>query len=1212
MATSDALFLPSANWYCSQLGAWGEPLDGSNEYYFAFGCKARVALYKVEKMSENALSQPTFVADVGRGKHDKKVTSVTFIHSAQNELLLVCAGEEGSVQIWNVATLELLEQHRKHKTEVMAISCKDNNTIVAGDRNGTISVWQRNTGSIALHVPIAGDCIYCLAVCPQRPQDVAIGFRSGKLILVDHTTGDILTRFKGHDEEIHAVRWRPNSDVPTLGSSSRDKKIRVWQGDALLHEWSLPRPKKNISTHQLGRLWLTFTWIPSSNYGIVCSSITGDMLRFEWTPKQKKASTPTLFKQNHTRLVFNIAPLVCSRTSVWLLSISMDREVRLTSLQSMACHAKLVGLGGHVYALRHDPLTRALAAGIGDQSIRVIDVVTGGSEMLWKGLQSKITALCWHPLVPSLLAYGTEEGHVGVYNTKSQEHTRFKTFHGAMVRQVAWFVASLGKDNDTATNWMKNLEEIEAGHVDVDDTTSSVVPATVCELWSCDVNGGLMASNPDLPDALSVNLNKRMDMTHATCFGWTLLSSHNHILAVGTPEGTVQVYESSSGRERIMWKAAHTYFDHAKPVTAIAWTGTTLATASNDATVCVYHMEASGKYLPMRHCLTGHAGGITSLEWSPSGDYLASASIDATVQVWHVGQVPSRGFNFRGHVGRVLAVTWLDDATLASGGEGQSIRRWQFAKQPFSTPPKPKTVDESPAATPKKKEKAAQTMFHHAPDTDVTPLAAFLSTEQAQFEADGDFDAAARLLILQGRIGDALRLVSRHGKLSPTWLAYAPLAGMDVWRDYTRLYAGQCRDKKDCRDAAMAFLSIGEVYAAVECLVKGQMWHEALSLIELRCAPSDPIHEETALLYATHLQKQEKWSAAGRQFRSLAKHDQAIACFLRDDDTLEDALNLMNFESHAVQTYVDLATRALLHDQFMIVEKVITALPKDSAEAFLLQVYLYYIDGEPQPHHTLSWSSPTTGLLWSHLQYPTVLADLPPLLKDKLNASMGAFKTLWSQLIPYIQAMGSVDAVEDALSGDLDTRFTTLMQAKPVHYRIVKSLCHMGVDLVQEYFIGAFETWSACVAFVAQSTDENESTLLHVLSLVFPCGVDTTFPHVGELASEAQCSADLWAMFFLHQCIGFSRMLRAATVGDDHEARQDTLLYLIQWINRLLPTPIMKERSEAVTRAAQTAMNDLSLLYHQLLDKEANDEEPVDVEATAAEATTTTTNDPTT
>ncbi|RHZ27672.1 hypothetical protein DYB26_005791 [Aphanomyces astaci] len=538
-------------------------------------------------MYQGTFSQPRFVADLGRGKHDKKVTSVTFIHGAYHELLLVCAGEEGSIQIWNASTLELVDHHKKHKsTEVMAISSKDDNVIVGGDRNGVLSVWTRSTydkglpllrtfscsiddsGHIGLHVPIPGDC---------------------------------------HDEEIHAVTWRPNNATadakPVLASSSRDKRIRLWEGTtalndqggnaSMLHEWTLPRPKKAVSSHQMGRLWLTCCWVPSSNFSVVCSSITGDLFRLEWTPKQKKVTAPTTFKHNHTRLVFNIAPLVIAYNKVLLLSISMDRDVRLTDAMSMECHAKLTGLGGHVYALSYNSKKALVAGGVGDNTIRLVDLAKSTTELLWKGLQSKVTAVAWNPL------------------------------------------------------------------------------------GSCAVDGVVYASNPDAPDGNSIAMNKRWGVPQVTCMAWL-----GGMAALGTPEGAVVVVKRQG---LTAWTRVHTFYDHTKAVTAVAWCATSsqLATASNDATICVYALDG-GVVSPLRHCLTGHGGGITCLDWSPSGVYLASASVDSTIQVWKVGR--SEGYNFREHSGRVLAVTWVDDATLASGGDDQSIRKWTFAdlvRRPF-------------------------------------------------------------------------------------------------------------------------------------------------------------------------------------------------------------------------------------------------------------------------------------------------------------------------------------------------------------------------------------------------------------------------------------------------------------------------------------------------------------------------------------------------
>jgi hypothetical protein len=74
-----------------------------------------------------------------------------------------------------------------------------------------------------------------------------------------------------------------------------------------------------------------------------------------------------------------------------------------------------------------------IAAGVGDKTIRLVDtaawVAQSGSSssssgsssgapplLLWRGLQSMVTAVCWHPRQEGLLAFGTAEGRVGVYD----------------------------------------------------------------------------------------------------------------------------------------------------------------------------------------------------------------------------------------------------------------------------------------------------------------------------------------------------------------------------------------------------------------------------------------------------------------------------------------------------------------------------------------------------------------------------------------------------------------------------------------------------------------------------------------------------------------------------------------------------------------------------------------------------------------------------
>jgi WD40 repeat protein len=55
-----------------------------------------------------------------------------------------------------------------------------------------------------------------------------------------------------------------------------------------------------------------------------------------------------------------------------------------------------------------------------------------------------------------------------------------------------------------------------------------------------------------------------------------------------------------------------------------------LATASTDGTACIWNIRQGGR------CATfvGHAVGLTDVDWSLDGNYLATSAGDGTVRIW--------------------------------------------------------------------------------------------------------------------------------------------------------------------------------------------------------------------------------------------------------------------------------------------------------------------------------------------------------------------------------------------------------------------------------------------------------------------------------------------------------------------------------------------------------------------------------------------------
>ena len=81
------------------------------------------------------------------------------------------------------------------------------------------------------------------------------------------------------------------------------------------------------------------------------------------------------------------------------------------------CECAIPGLGGHVNVVATCSLLPELVAlGVGDQTIRIWNLSEGiGAQtmhnggLIWKSIQSKVTALAWHPTREGILAFGTEE-----------------------------------------------------------------------------------------------------------------------------------------------------------------------------------------------------------------------------------------------------------------------------------------------------------------------------------------------------------------------------------------------------------------------------------------------------------------------------------------------------------------------------------------------------------------------------------------------------------------------------------------------------------------------------------------------------------------------------------------------------------------------------------------------------------------------------------
>ena len=161
-------------------------------------------------------------------------------------------------------------------------------------------------------------------------------------------------------------------------------------------------------------------------------------------------------------------------------------------------------------------------------------------------------------------------------------------------------------------------------------------------------------------------------------------SPDGKILASGSFDDTVRLWDVASGRQ-----IGQPLTGPSALVDSVAFSpdGKTLASGSYDGTVRLWD---AATHQQIGNPLTRHAGAVDSVAFSPDGKTLASVSNDATggaarsedgtVQLWDVATGRQIGNPLTGHAGEVLSVAFSPDGkTLASGNADQTVRLWNVA-----------------------------------------------------------------------------------------------------------------------------------------------------------------------------------------------------------------------------------------------------------------------------------------------------------------------------------------------------------------------------------------------------------------------------------------------------------------------------------------------------------------------------------------------------
>ncbi|XP_043214778.1 gem-associated protein 5-like [Amphibalanus amphitrite] len=933
---------PSANWYSA--GALAS--DGDR---LLVGC-ARQALLLAGPVATAAGGAPSLHHHgVVEDAHRERVVGAVVWRHAPGAVSVVSCGEDALVKLWTCEVGEeegrfryhCEKQHSAHgklKVAAVAHAARSPHVAISVDERGTFVVWDtvaHTTRTLFLEKMAPTE----LRCSPHTEHVVAVAGKRGLLWTVSlAASGRVLQKLRGHDDDVTSISWCPELTTllsfeqdHLLASASKDKTIRVWgtRGGRCHVTQRVPAPAEGGGRRQSAgtggeRAWLAVLWTAADC--LYSSGLTGQLLRWRLAGDGDGCQ---VVHRCHGRSLFNIVGL-----GELVVSSGIQRQLVVHDPRSLLT-GTVPCLGGQTAALDTCPVDPGrLAIGCGDHTIRVWNLGADSAYStvtVWQGIKAKVLTVAWHPHKDTRLAFGTDEGRVGVCDPGAGRPPQLcPEHHAGAVYSVSWSPAGQLFSLSLGAVWRHDASRLTA------------VP------W---------------PPAAG----------RAAC---SQLSWGGGGAALGRQDGAVELLTTDG----LVRGAA---LGHRRLVTALRWGPAVsdggsrpLAVASYDSFVSVFDvpdLDGSGcpELLQARVTLTGHKSRVLDLAWlQDSPTRLVSASQDATVRVWDT-VAGSAVAVYSGHHRPVRCCLPhpLLPGHVFSGGDDCSLHLWRVDEQDAVVP---ETVTGEPTAAPLPaptgKEKGRTRAGDGAPavavngtdsaSRDRTPPAAAAAAAAAQPRELGDGrrartqrslfplsgaaenrgkahsqadlehlmaagddsapggdgwshvglfgnDAAlrdmvdkemrhheaqkssAQLLHMSLWRGDAaavVRAAAAEALLTDELLALAPMVSYRFWEEMSLKYAEQLENSKECLKASSVLLACHKVSEAVALLLRHSLYREALCVSRLRLAPDDPSHGRILRLWADQLTTEGNMEQAAKCYLSLGDWAAAAGVLSRRSD----------------------------------------------------------------------------------------------------------------------------------------------------------------------------------------------------------------------------------------------------------------------------------------------------------------------------------------
>lgn len=420
------------------------------------------------------------------GGYSSRTTCVIHVKDDCGGLFLVTSVMGRSVHVWKWSD-DGYCRHRtltKRPAEIRAMASDNSGMVLVGDKNGNIFVWGIvEPGSKMKRLPECkrNDEIVSMVCCPEGTVTiVGVGYKSGCLALCDYDRGVVLASLDVFDSEIQCVAW--SADSSTSGShliavgskSGLIKVVKVLLDSvetcnvvACLDNMYSPTKKSSEvgNTSVANRFWASLAWMShpeadgmgDTHSYLISSSLNGRILvwRADDIVQGGECIPCAKLPESHTRAVFSVQSCRLGN-QVFVTSTGLDRICTLWNVpvgksriewSQAKIASRCVGLGGHPTSICITRDGDRLIGGIGcgDGTIRIGSCVSmekilrdDTMTLLWKGIPAPVVVVSWYPAGHEVLAFGCEDGTVGIVNMATKKVQLGISRHQMAVATLVW------------------------------------------------------------------------------------------------------------------------------------------------------------------------------------------------------------------------------------------------------------------------------------------------------------------------------------------------------------------------------------------------------------------------------------------------------------------------------------------------------------------------------------------------------------------------------------------------------------------------------------------------------------------------------------------------------------------------------------------------------------------------------------------------------